>query len=342
MSSRELQARVKDENSRRTYTWENREPQAPANDTQAPKREGRQPSVQITTFRSWEEVGHWYAELQGRQSVVTPEIRAKVAELTRGLKDNDDKIRVLYNFVSTRFHYVSLSFGIGRYQPHAADEVLANGYGDCKDKHTLLAALLRAAGYDAWSALISSFRDIDPDVPSPGQFDHVITAVPRGSSLVWLDTTAEVAPFALLLPNLRDKQALVIPNEKPASLHHVISLCRQIPPCATIRGAQATVARRASPSLRFVHAGSVFTTSWNREAWRTCTIELFADWHCVRRSAIFFHSGCPPRLYLLRRRPIRMPASTLPCSVMQSLLARNVLRNRSQPSPWTMWTTDTC
>jgi Domain of Unknown Function with PDB structure (DUF3857) len=87
VSSRELQARVKDENSRRTYTWKTANLKHQANEAQAPKREGWQPSVQITTFRSWEEVGHWYAELQGRQSVVTPGIQAKVAELTRGLKN---------------------------------------------------------------------------------------------------------------------------------------------------------------------------------------------------------------------------------------------------------------
>ena len=27
-----------------------------------------------------------------------------------------------------------IAFGIGRYQPHAADDVLTNNYGDCKDR----------------------------------------------------------------------------------------------------------------------------------------------------------------------------------------------------------------
>src|SRR3989442_5676625 len=43
---------------------------------------------------------------------------------------------------SGRPRYVSISFGIGRYEPHAATEVLKNVYGDCKDKHTLLTSLL--------------------------------------------------------------------------------------------------------------------------------------------------------------------------------------------------------
>jgi tetratricopeptide (TPR) repeat protein len=95
---------------------------------------------------------------------------------------------------------------------------VGNQYGDCKDKHTLLASLLNAAGIRAYPALISSTRDIDADVPSPGQFDHVITVVPQGTGLVWLDTTTEVGPFAYLVPTLRDKHALVIPDDKASTL----------------------------------------------------------------------------------------------------------------------------
>jgi tetratricopeptide (TPR) repeat protein len=65
---------------------------------------------------------------------------------------------------------------------------------------------------------MNSERKIDPDVPSPGQFDHVITAIPLGSETLWADTTAEIAPFRLLMPQLRDKQALVIPATGPARL----------------------------------------------------------------------------------------------------------------------------
>ncbi len=55
-------------------------------------------------------------------------------------------------------------------------------------------------------------------MPSPGQFDHVISMVPRGNSAVWLDTTPEVAPFAYLITPLRGKHALVIPEDKAPTL----------------------------------------------------------------------------------------------------------------------------
>jgi tetratricopeptide (TPR) repeat protein len=106
-----------------------------------------------------------------------------------------------------------LSFGVGRFQPHSAADVLHNEYGDCKDKHTLLASMLEASGYYASSVLINSGRKLDPDVPSPSQFDHVFTMLPLGNQEIWMDSTTEVAPFRLLSSVLRKKQALIIPAD---------------------------------------------------------------------------------------------------------------------------------
>ncbi|HKE56979.1 MAG TPA: tetratricopeptide repeat protein, partial [Pyrinomonadaceae bacterium] len=180
--------------------------------------EPRAPHVQITTFQSWEDVGKWYAELERTRIVPDDKIRTKAAELIRGLTTDKEKIEALYQFVAKNFRYVSLSLGQGRYQPHAAADVFANEYGDCKDKHTLFTAMLIASGLRAYPALMNSGRKIDGDVPSPGQFDHVISAIPVGSELLWADTTAEVAPFRLLSPPLRDKKALLIPANGPAHL----------------------------------------------------------------------------------------------------------------------------
>src|SRR5262249_50826837 len=125
-----------------------------------------------------------------------------------------------YDYVAKNVRYVSLSFGVGRLQPHAAAEVMQNSYGDCKDKHTLLQALLRAQGIQSYPVLINSGRKIDTDVPSPAQFDHEITAVKlgKGDELTWLDTTTEVAPYGLILYQLRNKQALIASLDSVAGL----------------------------------------------------------------------------------------------------------------------------
>jgi tetratricopeptide (TPR) repeat protein len=178
------------------------------------------PDVQISSFQSWDEVGRWYWNLQKDRIEPSAAIRAKAAELTKGMTDDAAKLSALYSFVSTQYRYIGIAFGIGRYQPHAADDVLSNNYGDCKDKHTLLASLLQASGITVYPALIGSSWKLDPDVPSPAQFDHIIGYLPpsKDKGAVWLDTTPETAPFGYLFTRLRDKQALVMAGEKSIQL----------------------------------------------------------------------------------------------------------------------------
>lgn len=218
VASADVQPTITTADGRKLYHWSSSNLARPDPDAPPKSVKKLKPSVQVTTFKSWEEVGAWYDSLQKDAVVVTPAIQARAAQLTKGLTSDDDKLRVIFNDVAMMIHYVALDFGIGRYQPHTADDVLANEYGDCKDKHTLLAALLKAAGIEAWPVLISSSRELDADVPSPAQFDHVITLVKLKDKTLWMDSTEEVAPIGVILSTLRDKQALAIPVGKAAYL----------------------------------------------------------------------------------------------------------------------------
>jgi tetratricopeptide (TPR) repeat protein len=219
------EATIKETDDRRTYTWQyaslkriNKDDEEKTKRRRFDDDEPKPPQVQMTTFQDWGEVGAWYETLEKERIVPDEKIRAKVAELLRGRTTEKEKIQALYEYVAKNFRYVSLSLGQGRYQPHAAADVFSNEYGDCKDKHTLLSSMLIAAGFRAYPALMNSRRKIDAEVPSPGQFDHVITTIPLANEQLWMDTTAEVAPFRLLSPQLRDKKALVVPADSPAKL----------------------------------------------------------------------------------------------------------------------------
>jgi tetratricopeptide (TPR) repeat protein len=221
-----MDPKISEEKGRRVYHWASshleREDDVKDKDKKDKKKKKKKradeerPDIQLTTFVSWEQIGRWYAGLDKDRRVPTPEVRAKAEELTKGLETQLEKVQALYDFVAKNFRYVSLSLGLGRYQPHAAGDVLHNQYGDCKDKHTLLASLLEAEGWHASSVLINSSRKLDPDVPSPSQFDHVITLLPTPKEEVWMDTTSEIAPFRLLAFSLRNKLALVIPADGSA------------------------------------------------------------------------------------------------------------------------------
>jgi Tfp pilus assembly protein PilF len=209
-----LAPEIKEAGDRRIYTWKSshlvRE--------DAGKREKRsslEPSeddsdVQISTFRTFAEIGDWYAGLERDRRVPDAAIRAKVVELVQGKTTDVAKLQAIYNYVAQKYRYVGLMFGLGRFQPHAASEIFTNQYGDCKDKHTLLAAMGEAAGLQVQAALTSATRKVDPTFPSPDQFDHVISHARLGGTDLWFDTTTEVAPFRMLMPTIRGQSALIV------------------------------------------------------------------------------------------------------------------------------------
>lgn len=212
---------IKEENDRRVYVWKHaklKPDEEKKTDEEAEQDEPAEPAphVQLTTFQSWDEVGRWYADLQRDRIVPDEKIKAKAEAVISGRTTEKEKVRALYDYVSRNFRYVSLSLGQGRYQSHAAASVMNNQYGDCKDKHTLLTAMLAATGLRAHPVLIGFRRELDLDIPSPAQFNHVISAIPHGNETLWVDTTPEIAPFGLLEPSLRNKKALLIPDTGPA------------------------------------------------------------------------------------------------------------------------------
>jgi len=225
VKSKKVQPVVSDEGGERVYRWKHESaseyPKKPETDKTAAVETVQQmydPEVAISSFHTWAEVGGWYRGLMKGRAVPDAAIQAKADELTRGLTTDDAKVDALYNYVATQYRYIAVSFGIGRLQPHAAAEVFRNQYGDCKDKHTLLEAMLAAEKIDAEPVLIGSGVRVNEALPMPSQFDHVITLVKLKDHDVWLDSTPEVAPSRMLMAGLRDKLALAIPATGDAQL----------------------------------------------------------------------------------------------------------------------------
>lgn len=226
---KDVQPAISDVGAERLYRWEHNTladyPKKQEKDKTAAVQlvqETFDPDFSISSLRSWAELGAWYRGLIKERATPDAAIQAKADELTRGLTTDDAKVDALYTYVATQYRYISVSLGIGHRQPHTAAEVFRNGYGDCKDKHTLLQAMLAAEKIEAEPVLISSSVRVNEAIPSPQQFDHMITLVKLhdgGKTRdVWLDATPEVSPPRVLLVNLRDKLALPIPPAGDAQL----------------------------------------------------------------------------------------------------------------------------
>ena len=131
---------------------------------------------------SWQEIGEWFDGLSRDRLVATPEIAAKAAELTAGKTDFYDKAEAIGEFVQKQIRYFVITIGVGGFQPHPAGDIFRNRYGDCKDKATLLSAMLSSVGIHSAVMIVDDRRGvIDPEAPSLVA-DHAIGAIeiPKG------------------------------------------------------------------------------------------------------------------------------------------------------------------
>jgi tetratricopeptide (TPR) repeat protein len=149
------------------------------------------PYLHLSTFQNWDALGRWYAKFIADQWEITPEIRAKVAEVTAGAKTAEEKVRAVHRWVVQQTHYVGLEFGVHGFRPYKAKQIFERRFGDCKDKALLMAAMLKVAGLDA-AMVLTRTRDngaIEATPASLAVFNHAICYVPELD--LFLDGTAE-------------------------------------------------------------------------------------------------------------------------------------------------------
>jgi Domain of Unknown Function with PDB structure (DUF3857)/Transglutaminase-like superfamily len=125
----------------------------------------------------WRAFGEWTTKLEADRPVPTPEITAKAQELTAGAPDFYTKLKDITEYIQKNIQYFIVMRGIGGMQAHFAGDIFRNRYGDCKDKTTLLIAMLQVAGIKAFYVPVDDHRGVvDPDAPSLAG-NHMITAI---------------------------------------------------------------------------------------------------------------------------------------------------------------------
>jgi hypothetical protein len=132
--------------------------------------------------QSWSHLARAIAELVEPRAAVTPDVKAMAVEVTRGRTTRWDRVRALTDFVQKKIIYLSLTLdkdSLAGCRPHPASDVLRDRLGDCKDKATLLVAMLRAIGDDGRVVFVPANAPlaIDPAWPTYA-FNHAIVGIP--------------------------------------------------------------------------------------------------------------------------------------------------------------------
>jgi len=207
----DIEPEIKKNENKMVYTWEASDISQIIYESDMPPFHNIAPRITISSFSSWEEIASWYYDISREQSKADADIKAKVVELIQGKDTEKEKIRAIYHYVITEIRYLGLEFGISGHMPHEAAEIYKYKYGDCKDKATLLIAMLKEADIEAYYVLLRTrYRgELDLDLPS-FQFDHAIAAVPLNGELMFLDGTAENYVYGDLPAMDQDAWAMVL------------------------------------------------------------------------------------------------------------------------------------
>ena len=182
-------------------------------------------------FASWGDMGKWYVSLTSGRRNASDAIKQKAAELAPAASPPLARMQALARFVQDDIRYVAIELGIGGWQPHPAADVFQHRYGDCKDKATLMAALLQEIGVESYYVVINSNRGaVTPETPAHCAFNHAILAIklpegltdpslmvtwqhPRLGPLLFFDPTSELTPFGQIPGRLQANYGLLVTPE---------------------------------------------------------------------------------------------------------------------------------
>jgi len=168
------------------------------------------PVWQATTFTSWAEVATWYRRLVEPQKVLTPAMKAFVASARANKATPGEVLARLAEYVTREIRYVGLEFGIHGYKPYRSDHVWSRRFGDCKDKATLLSALMAEAGITGDVTLVRTRKQgrLAGALPSLSLFDHAVVYARGRDELI--DPTATYYGLGELPKDDQGAQILIL------------------------------------------------------------------------------------------------------------------------------------
>jgi len=105
--------------------------------------------------------------------------------------DQLSQIVAALKYAQENIRYVGLEMGSNSHLPTAPEETLKLKYGDCKDKASLLIAILAALEIEAFPALVDTeyTKLLKDRPPAANLFNHVIVSLNYQGKQMWLDPT---------------------------------------------------------------------------------------------------------------------------------------------------------
>ncbi len=233
-----------------TYSWELSDLPRIENENEMPHWRALAGQLIVTYFSektkgrsysTWSDFGAWYGQLTAGVRDPSPALQQKVQELAPASLPLFERIKNLARFAQRDVRYAAIEIGIGGLQPHPASQVFSNRYGDCKDKATVLSAMLAQIGVKSYYVPVHTDRGIYTEKTPPTiGFNHVILAIqlpeasfkgsfpalyehPKLGHLLIFDPTSSVVPLGQIPSYEQDNYGLLVTDQGGELIHLPLS-----------------------------------------------------------------------------------------------------------------------
>ena len=163
----------------------------------------------------------WYTNLISSKSILNGETLKVIDSLTASAVDDEEKVKLVFDYVREKVAYLDVENGLGAFQPRDPNDVLLKKQGDCKDMANLLYCSLKHLGIEsniALSASLSHFTDLE--FPTIASADHVICLAKLGDNWIYLDATDPEIEYGLPSRHIQDRNIFII-NDSGGKIHKV-------------------------------------------------------------------------------------------------------------------------
>lgn len=184
-----------------TVTWEARNILSQEQETFTPPEDAKMQEMIVSVkrpagstgnfsnlnFESWKDIANYSLKMCDPMVDTNEELTKKTLELTKNATTPWEKIQTIGEYVKNiNYEHIALDLGNGGgYKPRPASETFRVGWGDCKDKSTLLRSMLKTVGIDSYAVILNATRSrsIDESLPATSYFNHCIAAVAIDDSI---------------------------------------------------------------------------------------------------------------------------------------------------------------
>lgn len=148
----------------------------------------------VSTFKDWASLSRYGDRLNVGKVDTNQALKDKVAELTKGLETEKEKILAIFRYISQKVRYMGSSMDVGAFiEPHKATYTFERQFGVCRDKSILMIAMLKEIGVDCYDVGINVSRKIEPEVPSIFLEHAVCGVILKNGEIVYMDPTLELS-----------------------------------------------------------------------------------------------------------------------------------------------------